>query len=284
MHHQPRLASATALSDSELLRRVPLLAARAREATVDLVAHLAELDARKLHLREGYGSLFAYCTRELRLAEHAAYNRIEAARLSREFPTVLDLLSDGSLNLSIVRLLAPHLRPDNFEAVVARARGRSKREVELLVAELAPQADVPASVRKLPTPARAMAPKSTTRFELAPTEPGVMSGPPVLSTSPSVAPGPAHGPVVAPLTPERYRCAVHCRRCNAREAASGAGASPPGDTRRRSRRDLRPGADPPARRRGSQEDGDHIASQAAQAHAAGIPPRAVGCEARRVGT
>ena len=144
------IGRAAGLSDSDLLRQVALLATRERGATVELVGHLAELDARKLHVAEGYGSLFAYCTGPLRLAEHAAYNRIEAARLSRRFPVVLDLLSDGSLNLSTLRLLAPHLRPENFETLVNQARLRSKREVETLVAQLAPRPDVPASVRKLP--------------------------------------------------------------------------------------------------------------------------------------
>jgi hypothetical protein len=146
------VSSAARLSDADLLRRLTILAAREREATAELVAHLAELDARKLHLAEGFGSLFSYCTGALRLAEHAAYNRIEAARASRRFPAILDLLVDGSLNLSTVRLLAPHLRPDNFEPLVAMAKGRSKREVEALVARLAPRPDVAASVRKLPAP------------------------------------------------------------------------------------------------------------------------------------
>ena len=148
--HKRLISMAAGLSDAELLRRVALLAGRERDATVELVGHLAELDARKLHIAEGYGSLFAYCTGALRLGEHAAYNRIEAARLSRRVPAVLDLLGDGSLNLSTARLLSPHLRPDNFETLVAQARGRSKREVEALVARLAPRPDVAASVRQLP--------------------------------------------------------------------------------------------------------------------------------------
>jgi hypothetical protein len=149
-----RLSTAARLSDADLLRRVVVLATAEREATVELVAHLAELDARRLYLGEGYSSLFGYCTGVLRLAEHAAYNRIEAARASREFPAILDLLADGSLNLSTVRLLAPHLQADTFAAVVDMAKGRSKREVEALVARLAPQPDVASSVRRLPAPVR----------------------------------------------------------------------------------------------------------------------------------
>ena len=154
------VSSAARLSDANLLRRLTILAAREREATVELVAHLAELDARRLHLAEGFGSLFSYCTGALHLAEHAAYNRIEAARASRRFPAILDLLADGSLNLSTVRLLAPHLRSDTFEPLVAMAKGRSKRDVEALVARLAPRPDVAASVRKLPVtaPSAAVAP------------------------------------------------------------------------------------------------------------------------------
>jgi hypothetical protein len=146
---------ASQLSDADLIRRVVVLAGREREATVELVAHLAELDGRRLYLGQGHGSLFSYCTRELRLAEHSAYNRIEAARASRRFPVLLDLLADGSLTLSAVRLLSPHLGPDNFDALVALAKGKSKREVEVLVARLAPRPDVAASVRRLPagTPA-----------------------------------------------------------------------------------------------------------------------------------
>jgi hypothetical protein len=214
--HPRLIATAAALSDADLLRRVTVLAGRERESTVELVGHLAELDARKLHLREGYGSLFAYCTGALRLAEHAAYNRIEAARLSRRFPVVLDLLAEGSLNVSTVRLLVPHLRPDNFDVVVAQARGRSKRAVERLVACLAPKPDVPVTVRKLPAPAPVPAfvpspsvtstsPSAAVRFE--------RDGEPLPSASDPRAPvaaelslrGAAPRAVVAPLAPERYR-------------------------------------------------------------------------------
>ena len=220
--HNTLVSRAAGLSDAELLRRVVLLAGKEREATVELVGHLAELDARKLHLACGYGSLFAYCTGALRLAEHAAYNRIEAARLSRRFPAILDLLADGSLNLSTARLLAPHLRPDNFETLVAQARGRSKREVEALVARVAPRPDVAASVRQLPV-------RGQTAPVLAP--PGPMAtvmpiglaveseaGANLPSPTPPGSRGPSppesaagrserrtHRPAVTPLAPERYR-------------------------------------------------------------------------------
>ena len=67
------------LSDEQLIARVKALAAAEREATARLIAHLAEIDERRLYLGEGYSSMFTYCTRALLLSEHAAYGRIEAA-------------------------------------------------------------------------------------------------------------------------------------------------------------------------------------------------------------
>jgi hypothetical protein len=158
MNTNIRRIAATALSDHELLARLVDLAGDERHATVELVAHLAELDVRKLYLAQGYGSLFNYCTGVLRLSEHAAYKRIEAARIARMFPVVLERLADGSLNLTTLRLVGPYLRPNDHLAVLAEAAGRSKREVEVLIARLAPQPDVTPSVRKLPSSSAAGTP------------------------------------------------------------------------------------------------------------------------------
>jgi hypothetical protein len=126
-------------------------ALREREASVELVAHLAALDTRPaVYAAQGYGSLFRYCIEALRLSEDAACNRIEAARACRRFPVILDLLTSGELSLTSVRLLGRHLTPENHQAVLAKAKGRSRQQIEALVAELAPQPDVPSSVRRLP--------------------------------------------------------------------------------------------------------------------------------------
>ena len=87
-----------------------------------------ELDARKLFLRQDCAaSLFTYCTQVLCLAEGAAYNRIEVARTTRTYPIVLEILEEGSLNLTTIRLLAPHVTTENHADVIAAARYRSKR-------------------------------------------------------------------------------------------------------------------------------------------------------------
>ena len=77
------LSVADALSDDDLLARLPVLAGDEREATVELIAHLAALDCRpSLHAARSYASTFAYCTQVLRLSEDAACSRIAVASRS----------------------------------------------------------------------------------------------------------------------------------------------------------------------------------------------------------
>ena len=95
-------------SDDDLLAAVHRLAANERHATVRLIASLAELDARRLYLAEGYSSLFTYCTQVLNWSEHAAYGRIEAARAVRLYPALLERLEAGDITLkpALVKPLA----------------------------------------------------------------------------------------------------------------------------------------------------------------------------------
>src|SRR5712691_437767 len=94
------------LTDDALVAQLKSLARCEQEATACLIAHLAELDARRLYLAAGFSSLFAYCCEVLHLSEPAAYNRIEAARAARRFPIILQMLSEGALSLATARLLA----------------------------------------------------------------------------------------------------------------------------------------------------------------------------------
>ena len=190
------LATADALSDQDLLTRLDHLAGRERETIAELVAHLAALDERpSLYAAKGYSSLFAYCREALRLSEDATCNRIDVARACRKFPEILDRLASGELNLTTVRVLADHLTPENCPDVLARAAGKRRREVDVLVAELAPQPDAPTLIRRLPMPEASPA---------ADGRPSPRARPPVATpTSPVTPPSPR--PVLQPTAPERYR-------------------------------------------------------------------------------
>jgi hypothetical protein len=196
------LASLARLSDVELVSGLKGLFLRVRDATVQIVAHLAELDTRDVHLREGYGSLFVYCRDALGLSEAEAYNRIEAARAARRFPVILEMLASGAVNLTTVRLLAPRLTPGNHGEVLEWARGKKKAEIEEIVARLSPRPDVSPSVRKLPTPrpeaAPLAAPPAAQDLSTAalPTLPAMAHAAPAL---------PARPAEVTPLSPDRYK-------------------------------------------------------------------------------
>lgn len=125
------------LTDVELLTRVRELARGEAHWTAALVAHLAELDARRLYLDEGYASLYAYCRASLKLSEHAAYDRIAAARVGRRFPVVLRMLAAGAIHLAALALLGRHLNTQNHRWLLRWASGRPKREIERMAACLA---------------------------------------------------------------------------------------------------------------------------------------------------
>ena len=63
------------------------LVRHSRVTEAELVAHIAEVDARRLFAREACSSMFAYCTQRLLFSEAEAYLRIAAARASRPTPT-----------------------------------------------------------------------------------------------------------------------------------------------------------------------------------------------------
>src|SRR5881396_2841104 len=103
------------LSDQALGRDLATLVARERAATADVLAHIAEFDARKLYLPAAYPSMTAYCIGELHLSEDAAAKRIQAAHVAQRFPVAFELVAEGRLHLSALNLLARHLTEDNAE-------------------------------------------------------------------------------------------------------------------------------------------------------------------------
>lgn len=73
-----------------------------------------------------------------------------ARRLSRRFPEVYPLLADGSLSLSVVALLKPHLSERCSSELLRASAGLSVVKVRELLAARFPRPDVPSTVRKLP--------------------------------------------------------------------------------------------------------------------------------------
>src|SRR5256885_10802909 len=142
------------LSDDALRRGLSGAVAQERGATAELLAHVAEFDARKLYLPAAYPSMFAYCVGELHLSEDAAAKRIQAARIARRCPAVFAALAEGRVHLSGVCLLAPHLAPESAAELIAAATHKNKLQIEQLVAERFPRPDLPSRAeRRSPPPA-----------------------------------------------------------------------------------------------------------------------------------
>jgi len=202
------------LSDQTLLHSLAALVSRDRANTAALLAHLAEVDARKLYLPAAYPSMYAYCVAELHLCEQAAFRRIRAARTAREFPAILPALADGRVHLTAVLLLAPYLTPENAEGLLAAAAHRNRVEIEELLARQFPRPDLPTLVRPLASPE-----SEATTPQLSPATVGAsaatigqLSPATVGPAAPAVSEPAATRPRLAPLASERFALQVTIAR------------------------------------------------------------------------
>ena len=71
------------VSDLGLQRELALLLTGGYRTEARIVAHLAEVERRRLYLKEGFSALFKYCVRGLGLSENEAFHRMTAAH---DFP------------------------------------------------------------------------------------------------------------------------------------------------------------------------------------------------------
>src|SRR5262245_1354510 len=129
------------LSDHDLLCDLASLVARDRQTTAALLAHIAEVDSRRLYLPAAHPSMHAYCVHELHLSEDSAYRRITAARVARQFPAVFEAVADGRLSLTAVGLLSTYLTPENADELFESAAHKTKSEIEALLAQRFPRSE-----------------------------------------------------------------------------------------------------------------------------------------------
>ena len=163
-------STVSGLLDQELLAQTKSLVRREQQFTLLVIDHLQEIYSRRLHLRRGYASLFDYATGELGYSPAAAMRRIDAMELTAEVEGARQKLEDGSINLTAASQLqsafkrqdrqarrarraqsdgedgaapaVPVLDGSARRALVEQAVGKSTREVDQLIAEVAPEAAV----------------------------------------------------------------------------------------------------------------------------------------------
>jgi hypothetical protein len=149
------LRSLSHLSNQELLRALAAIVARDCGTTAELLAHIAEVDDRRLYAQEGFPSMFAYCVRVLHMSEDTAFKRIRAARTARQFPVIFEAVADGRLHLSAVVVLAPYLTAENADELLSAAAHKTRAEIEWQLAERFPRPDLPERVG-VPSPEPAL--------------------------------------------------------------------------------------------------------------------------------
>jgi hypothetical protein len=146
------------LGHDQLLTALSGLVRREHELMSDLLAHLAELDERRLYLDLGFTSLFAYCTEALGFCKSSAGRRIAVARVCRTYPEAFARIAGGELQLSVLSLLAPHLTEENAAELFEVCGHKSCDQVEELLAARFPKPDVRDSIRRLPARREARTP------------------------------------------------------------------------------------------------------------------------------
>jgi hypothetical protein len=185
------------LSDPALLRALAALVARDRTTTAALLAHIGEVDARKLYLPAAHPSMYSYCVHELRLSEQTALKRIRVARTARQYPAIFAAVAEGQLQLSAVILLAPHLTPETADELLAAATHKTHAEVEQFLAQRFPRPDVPARIE-------AVVPPDATTQLTEPLSTRTVEAPATVPLSTWTVGTSVPRPGMTPLSPQRF--------------------------------------------------------------------------------
>lgn len=165
------IEDARALSDEDLSREVRFLAQRDRHCLAKTVVHLAEYDRRRLCVKEGADSLFIYCVKTLGYDEFDSFRRIRAARTISKYPGIVPLIEEGNISLTAISVLHPYLTPENHRAWFADVAGKSRRQIEAMVAARHPQGARPDVVRRFPPYSPQLAPSAPPHaFEAIPAD------------------------------------------------------------------------------------------------------------------
>ncbi len=140
------------LTSRDLLIRTQRVVTEERRATVSLIAHLEEIQARRLFAEIGFSSMWEFCTKYLKLSEGAAQRRIQAMRLVQRLPEAQkenahEALASGSLSLSNAAALQSFLKTQekagtpssDAGALIEQMANFSQQECQTALFKIAPQ-------------------------------------------------------------------------------------------------------------------------------------------------
>jgi 5-methylcytosine-specific restriction endonuclease McrA len=131
------------LSDEELVSQIASLCLEGRRLVARLIVYLIEVEDRALDKKSACSSMWAFCTERLKMSEGETSRRLNAAKLVRKFPSVLGRLERGDIHLSALRQLGPYLREENVDAILDEAKGKTRTQLEEMIARQFPRPNVP---------------------------------------------------------------------------------------------------------------------------------------------
>jgi 5-methylcytosine-specific restriction endonuclease McrA len=199
------------VSDEQLRSGLAALLASGGRTEARLIAHIAEVEERRLHSKDGCSSLFEYCVKRLGLSESEAFHRLTAARVARRYPVVFAMIERREIHLSAVCLLRDYLAPENHLELLAEASHKTKFQVQELLARRFPRPDVVSRIRKLPSPVVSAPARSINDARPTEGESPAEGTPAVAAAPPSAVPRGASIPIVParasiePTSEARYR-------------------------------------------------------------------------------
>lgn len=154
------------LSGPDLVAKLRAICGDECRLVAEIVACLVDVDRHKLYLKMASSSLYGFCVERLGMSEGAAYRRINAARLVRQFPALLPRIARGELHLSGLVLLRKHFTDENVDDLATEVAGLSESKILELLARRAPRPAVPDRISAMPE-AQAQVPLPSTPLPTA---------------------------------------------------------------------------------------------------------------------
>ncbi len=143
------------LTDDQLIFDTKKLIKKEQEIVIEIIAHLEEIERRRLYCDAGYDSLWSYTIGELGYSEAQAHRRIDAMRMSRKISSVKRGLESGTLNVTCVNMGSAFLKAAseynkkvNQEELFLKLEGKSKKEVMTILQEKREELNLP--LKQLP--------------------------------------------------------------------------------------------------------------------------------------
>lgn len=125
--------------DETLLSDCKIAVQTEKQSTARVLEYLAEIDKRRLWIKEGYSSLYDFCIRYLNYSEGETHRRVQACRLTSRVEAVKPLLEQGSLSLTAMSLLSPVLDNENAKDILPKVINQPSRRIEKVLQEHFPE-------------------------------------------------------------------------------------------------------------------------------------------------